>query len=100
MTLPAQAFDPNSDGSRSLWRCRIWIWHTTCWRFHVEKLIQLLLKHPEAFERSEVPCCLWGLIEADESLGQFQSQSSGAQAPTQLQSIATKPQTVKLRSVR
>lgn len=31
--------------------------------FHVEALFKLLLQYPEAFERSEVPCCLWGLLE-------------------------------------
>jgi hypothetical protein len=29
----------------------------------MKQLLNLLLQHPQAFERSEVPCCLWGFIE-------------------------------------
>jgi len=30
----------------------------------VEQLLQLVLAHPERFQRSELPCALWGLHAA------------------------------------
>lgn len=32
-------------------------------RHPMETLLKLLLEHPEAFTRSEVPCCLWSFID-------------------------------------
>ncbi len=31
----------------------------------MEKLVSLLLEHPEAFTWSEIPCCLLGLLDAE-----------------------------------
>jgi len=29
----------------------------------MEQLLSLLLQHPESFQWSDVPCCLWGFLE-------------------------------------
>jgi hypothetical protein len=34
----------------------------------MQALLKLLLEHPEAFDKSAVPCCLWGLFPTDDLL--------------------------------
>src|SRR5579862_1434396 len=38
-------------------------WHAVCSVAHMEALAKLIWEHPEAFERTQVPCGLLGLWE-------------------------------------